>query len=328
MARVQGRPSIQARGAAAVLGLAGLVVLATAHGLGQYTAAGRHFGGTAQEALIDRSWRVLDLIRAALAIVTVPSLAAVLAVLVAVAVLRRRWWSAVAVVVLIGGANVSTQLLKYRLLELPDTTQYDNSLPSGHATVACSVGLALLFVTPGRWRGPVAGVAVLLGTTGGLATLWGGTHRPVDVAGATGVCAVWAAVAALIAGRDRRTELDLPATPRPSGPAMPGRPGSAIPGRSGPVGPGPCGPVGPGSSGPADRVPNEPLGPGLAVLGWAVAGALTPAGVLLGRLAQVRPGGATQAAVTVIVLVALVAATVSLTALSVSDSPRRAAPRG
>ncbi len=206
MARVPAspRPSYQrfAVGTAATLAAVGLAVLAVAHGIGQYTSAGRAFDLAAENALIDRSWRVQLALLRLLGRVSVLSLATVLAAFVAIAALRRRWWTAVAVCVLVGGATVSSQILKYGVLHRPAIAETDNSLPSGHSTIACAVALAALLLVPARWRAPAAGAAAFLGAGGGLATIWAGTHRPVDVVAAVGLCAVWSAVAVLFARRD------------------------------------------------------------------------------------------------------------------------------
>lgn len=255
-------------GTAATLAVVGLGVLALAHGLGQYTAAGRAFDAAAERALTDPSWQVRVALLRLLGRVTVPSLATVLVALVAVAALRRRWSSAIAVCVLVGGATVSSRILKYGVLERPALTESDNSLPSGHSTIAGAVALAALLLVPARWRAPAAGVAAFLGAGGGLTTLWAGTHRPVDVIAAVGLCAVWSAVAVLLARRD--DPRDAAAAPEP------------------------------GERGPAS--------------GWAVLGAAVPVAVIVARLAVVRPGGAGPGGVMALVIGALVAATVTLTA--------------
>lgn len=207
------QPSRPSAGRAAVaLAVTGLVVLALAHGIGQHTADGRAFDLAAEGALIDRSWRVRLALLRLLGMVTVASLAVVLGVLVAVAAVRRRWWTAPAVALLVGGSTVMSRILKYEVLERPDLPRgSDNSLPSGHSTIACAVALALLLIVPSRWRGWTAGLAAFLGTGGGLATLAAGTHRPVDVVAAVGVCALWTAPAVLIALRDQHTR--RPRTP-------------------------------------------------------------------------------------------------------------------
>ncbi|UFU03411.1 phosphatase PAP2 family protein [Ruania suaedae] len=128
-----------------------------------------------------------------LTIVSVPFVA--LAVLAAAtgAVLQRRPAIAVGAAAVLGGSNLTTQVLK-ELLERPDlgvTYALGNSLPSGHTTVAASVAAAALLIAPRRWRGPVAVAGVGYAALTGLATLVGGWHRPSDVVAAYLVVALW-----------------------------------------------------------------------------------------------------------------------------------------
>jgi membrane-associated phospholipid phosphatase len=75
-----------------------------------------------------------------------------------------------------------------------------NSYPSGHATIATSFLLALLMVSPARWRswlGPVAGAFSSIFATG---VLFAGWHRASDALGAlawSGVCMNLAATVAV-----------------------------------------------------------------------------------------------------------------------------------
>jgi membrane-associated phospholipid phosphatase len=128
-----------------------------------------------------------------LTVVSTGFVAACLAGLLLVAVLQRHWQSALGAVVVVGGANLTTQLLK-DVLTRPDygvDVGAGNSLPSGHTTVAASLGAAALLVTPHRWRPLVALLAAGYTAATGVATLLGGWHRPSDVLAAVTVVAVW-----------------------------------------------------------------------------------------------------------------------------------------
>ncbi len=96
-------------------------------------------------------------------------------------------------------ANISTQVLKYGILDRPDlvgnpTYWTNNSLPSGHTTIAASVAVAVFLVASPKAR-PALGV---------LAALWGGGwgtylfieawHRPSDMVAAYLVVAAWGLV--------------------------------------------------------------------------------------------------------------------------------------
>lgn len=143
--------------------------------------------------------------------VSVASLAVAGLLIAGIALLRRRPWLAVAVLVAIVGANVTTQVLKRLVLPRP-ALSVDlgvgtlNSFPSGHVTVAAVLGLALLIVVAPRWR-PIVAIAagvvlVLIGTS----VLVAGWHRAEDVAGGAAVALAWVAGAGALVVRLRGAE--------------------------------------------------------------------------------------------------------------------------
>ena len=88
---------------------------------------------------------------------SVVSLLAATAVIGFIALIRGRKALAVTATLLIAGANVSTQLLKYVLTRPdfgvdPERAAAGNSLPSGHTAVAASVAVALILVLPPQVR--------------------------------------------------------------------------------------------------------------------------------------------------------------------------------
>ncbi|TQL01768.1 PAP2 superfamily protein [Cellulomonas sp. SLBN-39] len=133
--------------------------------------------------------RVLD-------VVSVGFIAAVLVSAVLIAVVRRRWSLAMHVALLVGGANLTTQLVK-AALDRPDLgvgADYGNTLPSGHTTAAASVSAALLLVVPPQARPAVAVVGATYTTATGVSTLVGQWHRPSDVVAAALVVLGWTAI--------------------------------------------------------------------------------------------------------------------------------------
>ncbi|MGN6413812.1 phosphatase PAP2 family protein [Flexivirga sp.] len=143
-------------------------------------------------------WRILDV----LGLVTDVSVALCLAVCVVVAMLQRRWAVAISAGVLIGGANITTQVLKYQVLQ---SVSPPNTLPSGHTTVGLSLALAAVIVASYRWRPLVTAGAALVATFVGAGTVSAHWHRPGDVLAAGMVCLGWAAVAlAIVGGLQRR----------------------------------------------------------------------------------------------------------------------------
>lgn len=139
---------------------------------------------------------------------------AVLAVVIGL-VRRRVALTAIALMV-VAGANITTQLLKHTVLTRPDTGATDawhNSFPSGHTTVVASVAFALFLVTAPRLRPLVAvlgsAATVLVGAML-LGTQW---HRPSDVVGAILVVGIWGCLGGAVATRVRA----VPAAVRPAG---------------------------------------------------------------------------------------------------------------
>lgn len=157
---------------------------------------------TTGQLLDDAAWkgsqfgreRLFSVARPVLDVVSIPFLVIVVVAAFVLAAVQRRWSIAVAAVVLLAGANVTTQLLKEQVLTRPDlglTDRLMNSLPSGHTTVAASVAAAALLIAPARWRGPVALAGFSYAALTGLGTLIGGWHRPADVVAAYAVAACW-----------------------------------------------------------------------------------------------------------------------------------------
>lgn len=147
---------------------------------------GSHHGSSALWRLAEP---VLDVVSIAFVVLAIGTVAMV-------ALLRRRWFLALQVAVIVGGANATTQLLKEVIYDrpalLPGWTG-QNSLPSGHTTVAASVAAALLLACPRSWRPAVAVVGALWTAATGISTLVGQWHRPSDVVAAVFVALFWAA---------------------------------------------------------------------------------------------------------------------------------------
>ena len=105
---------------------------------------------------------------------------------------------ALAVVVILIGANMTTQGLKVVLGRpnfLGDAAYaVGNSFPSGHVTVVASLGLAFVLVAPRRVRTPAAIAAAILIGAVGVSTIAAGWHRLADVAGAVLISLAWASL--------------------------------------------------------------------------------------------------------------------------------------
>lgn len=132
---------------------------------------------------------------------------AILSVLV-VGAIRRRLDLGVGAAALVAGANVTTQILKYGVLERTDfggTT--DNTLPSGHVTVITSILVAVAVVLPARWRPLLVPLVAFFSAGAGVGTIILHWHRPSDVVAAYAVVLAWVGLVVVglaAAGRVRR----------------------------------------------------------------------------------------------------------------------------
>jgi membrane-associated phospholipid phosphatase len=112
---------------------------------------------------------------------------------------------ATAAVVLLVGANLTAQGLQL-LLERPNLLgdvayATGNSFPSGHVTLASSLGLACILVVPRQIRTPVAGAAATLIAVVGASTIIAGWHRLADVEGGMLISLAWASLVTAIVVR-------------------------------------------------------------------------------------------------------------------------------
>lgn len=155
---------------------------------------GRRFAGARAREAADLVLTTIDVTTLALAVVA----------LVLGALLRRRPTLAALAASVIAGSVLTTEVLKGHLLVRPELVgpeAYDNSFPSGHATIAMAVGLAAVLVVPSSWRRFAALAAIGYAGAVGVAALALGWHRPSDVVGAFCVATGWAAISALAVSR-------------------------------------------------------------------------------------------------------------------------------
>ncbi len=180
----------------ATLGVAGVAASAWA---GLSTWRGQMLDERARmAATLPRS--MMRIVIEVLTTVSVGMIAVALLVLLITALIRGRWLAGLVAVVLVGGANVTTQVLKYVIFQRPDLgLGDDNTLPSGHTTALASLALAAIIVLPRSWRTLSAFAAAAVATFVGAGTVLNGWHRPSDVVAAFGVCAAWAGLALVVA---------------------------------------------------------------------------------------------------------------------------------
>jgi membrane-associated phospholipid phosphatase len=141
-----------------------------------------------------------------LRLISVPSLALLGGAVMLIALWRGHWRLALAAGTAIGGAVVTTEIVK-SLLERPQLHSGDpidfNSWPSGHVTIATALSLAVIMVLPRSVRVQAAVVACVFTATFGGAAILSGWHRPADTIGGYLVALGWCSVvtAALVAWR-------------------------------------------------------------------------------------------------------------------------------
>jgi membrane-associated phospholipid phosphatase len=134
------------------------------------------------------------------------------AIVVLMALFRRRWRVAAAISAVLIGANVTTQLLK-PLLAHPRAASLLGgvppvaaaSWPSGHATAAMSLALSSVIAAPARVRPYVAALGATFAVAVSYSFLTLEWHYPSDVFGGFLVAASWTLVAiAAVLASDRR----------------------------------------------------------------------------------------------------------------------------
>ncbi len=151
-------------------------------------------------------WTTKRVLAGWLDLISVEFIAVVLAVMVLLALMRRRVSRALAALAVVAGSNLATQVLKAGLPRPDMGIGSENTLPSGHVTVVTSLVLATLFVVPARWRRIVVLLATGAGTLTGAATLIQRWHRPSDVIAAYAVCGVFAGLGLIMAERAARVD--------------------------------------------------------------------------------------------------------------------------
>ncbi|HEY8809656.1 MAG TPA: phosphatase PAP2 family protein [Solirubrobacterales bacterium] len=122
---------------------------------------------------------------------------AMLAVACGIALLRGRPRSALAAVLVVAGANATTQLLKVLLahprvkLAIGGDPFEPNTFPSGHTTAAASIAIGYLFVVPAALRKLTLTFGAAFTLAVGCSVVVIGWHYPSDVLGGILVAAAW-----------------------------------------------------------------------------------------------------------------------------------------
>jgi membrane-associated phospholipid phosphatase len=139
----------------------------------------------------------------------------------AVGLKRGKRREVVGALVVVAGANLSTQLLKVlvshpRVRSILGAEGFSwDGFPSGHTTAMASIVVAFLFVLPASWRFPVAVLGTCLVAAVGCAVVVLHRHFPSDVIGGVFVVGAWGfgALAVLRAAEAKATAGRAPAQP-------------------------------------------------------------------------------------------------------------------
>jgi membrane-associated phospholipid phosphatase len=120
-----------------------------------------------------------------------------LAVACGIALYRRRPLDALAAVIVVAGANLTTQVLKVALAHprfqavLGSDQLGPVAFPSGHTTAATSIAIAFAFVVPSDWRAAVVAIGACFVFAVGCSVMILAWHFPSDVLGGILVASGW-----------------------------------------------------------------------------------------------------------------------------------------
>src|ERR1700761_917483 len=123
--------------------------------------------------------RIVEILNRTLNGTTAISLIAVCVVAAFFGLVRKRLDVAIGAALVVGGSNLTTELLKDHLTRANlDGYPAPNSFPSGHTTAATSVAFALIMTLPHAIRGMVTLIGSAYVTVIAVATVWAAWHRP------------------------------------------------------------------------------------------------------------------------------------------------------
>jgi membrane-associated phospholipid phosphatase len=170
-----------------------LVALHSARGFHDDATLFRHVSGNAALPV-----RATGAARALLLAIDVGFIAVALAVLVVLALLRRHALRGVAAVAIVVCSVASVEALKHGLPHLGPAIPHGRpaTFPSGHTSIAVSLGVALVLAAPPVLRPAAALLGAAYAAGVGLAVILLGWHLPSDVVGSFFVCGFWAAAIA------------------------------------------------------------------------------------------------------------------------------------
>ncbi|MGP9844721.1 phosphatase PAP2 family protein [Brachybacterium sp. 107] len=186
----------------------GLAVLLARTSVG--TTRGQRLDQLILSGAQDHQGRLSHYAELAVGTVSVPIMAGLLALALVLVLIRRRLSLLVPLVLLVLGANITTQVVKHLVVTRdalgPGIDVTPNSFPSGHTTLAATAMIAVVLAS-GRARAVIAPLGVVWTAAAGVGTLVLGWHRSSDVVGAIIIVAAWTFLVLAIDGLHTRHRL-------------------------------------------------------------------------------------------------------------------------
>jgi len=185
-----------------VIALLALVAFFAIYGVAVQTQVGQRADEAALVGRRSAPQRAQEAADRLLRFITIGSLVAAVVVLGGLAWLWRRPWLIALPAAIVGASLLATEAFKVMILERPDlwpSRLVENTYPSGHTTVAASLGLSAVLIAPTRLRGVVALVAALFAAGVGILVVTANWHRPSDPLGSYALTlAITAGIVALL----------------------------------------------------------------------------------------------------------------------------------
>jgi hypothetical protein len=189
------------------IALVALVAFFAIYGVAVRTEAGQHADEAALVGGRDTPTRAQSGASRLLNLVSVGSLDAAVIALGALAWAWRRPRAFALPAAIVGVSLLATELFKLAILSRPHlwpSSLAGNTYPSGHTTIATSLGLSAVLIAPGRLRAAVAVLAALLAGGVGILVVTADWHRPSDPLGSYALTlAITAGIVALLNALDR-----------------------------------------------------------------------------------------------------------------------------
>jgi membrane-associated phospholipid phosphatase len=194
-----------------------VVMVALVYAIAVRTHWGQHLDATALRGRSTLEPRAVHAAARLLTTIDVASLALIGGAIVIVALVRAGPRLALGAGIVIAGSVLTTELLKHVVLTRPELGITDKlgthaTYPSGHTTVAMSLGTAAMLVAPKRWRTTVGMIGATYASAIGVATIATANHRPSDPIGAAFVVTAWTAVIASVLITNDHQRLDRSST--------------------------------------------------------------------------------------------------------------------